>query len=59
MTKHSPQSAFDNARSYVIAGDERMATAMYVENRLSYARYLQALTEGRAQRAKQDGEAAN
>lgn len=48
MTKHSPLAAFQNARAYVVAGDERMATRMYIENRLSYKRYLQALTEGRA-----------
>lgn len=58
MTKHSPRSAFDNARSYVIDGDERMALALYVENRLSYPRYLQALTEGRALRQKNKQEGA-
>lgn len=53
MKKHTPKSAFANARSYVADGDERMASRMYVENRLSYKRYIQALSEGRAIRQRQ------
>ena len=46
MGVHSPRSAFEAAVAYVADGDELMATRMYVENRLSYVRYLEALRRG-------------
>ena len=56
--RYSPQKAFELIRGYALDGDEKMATRIFAESRISFPRYMAALADGRRARASQEQEAS-
>lgn len=56
MKKYGPKKAYQIIMDYAAAGDELMATRIFGESRISFTRYMEALSKGRALRKQRGGE---